>query len=212
MTPAQKEALGRHWQKYGLEISQDIIDFDVVFGRHAARILEIGFGMGDSLLQMAAAHPDIDYIGIEVHQPGVGALFRGLEERDINNVKVFSEDALTILKQNIADNSLSKIHIYFPDPWPKKRHHKRRIIQPHTVELFVSKLMEGGELHLATDWQPYAEHMLEVLNAEPLLHNHEKNGDYFSAARSRRPETKFERRGRRLGHQVWDLLFIKRPI
>jgi tRNA (guanine-N7-)-methyltransferase len=175
-----------------------------VFGRAAPKILEIGFGMGGATAQIASEHPENDYLGIEVHTPGVGALMRLLDAGSIGNVRIIQHDAVDVLNRMIAPRSLDGIHIYFPDPWPKKRHHKRRLIQPLLLSLLASRLKPGAYLHLATDWQEYAEWMLDALRGEPLLLNTAQD---YAPKPDFRPETKFERRGLNLGHGVWDLVF-----
>jgi len=179
-------------------------DLDAAFGRAAPKVLEIGFGMGEGLAETAAAHPESDYLGVEVHTPSVGALLKQIGERGLANVRVIQHDAVEVLENMIAPASLAGVRIFFPDPWHKKRHHKRRLIQPPLVALLASRLASGGYLHLATDWQDYAEQMLAVLSAEPLLQN--TVADYAPRPDTR-PLTKFEQRGLRLGHGVWDLLF-----
>jgi len=179
-------------------------DLDAAFGRAAPKVLEIGFGMGEGLAETAAAHPESDYLGVEVHTPGVGALLKQIGERGLANVRVIQHDAVEVLENMIAPASLAGVRIFFPDPWHKKRHHKRRLIQPPLVALLASRLASGGYLHLATDWQDYGEQMLAVLSAEPLLQN--TVADYAPRPDTR-PLTKFEQRGLRLGHGVWDLLF-----
>jgi tRNA (guanine-N7-)-methyltransferase len=179
-------------------------DLDAAFGRAAPKVLEIGFGMGEGLAETAAAHPESDYLGVEVHTPGVGALLKQIGERGLANVRVIQHDAVEVLENMIAPASLAGVRIFFPDPWHKKRHHKRRLIQPPLVALLAGRLASGGYLHLATDWQDYAEQMLAVLSAEPLLQN--TVADYAPRPDTR-PLTKFEQRGLRLGHGVWDLLF-----
>ncbi len=174
------------------------------FGRAAPRILEIGFGMGEGLAEIAAAHPENDYLGVEVHTPGVGALLKQVGERGLTNVRVIQHDAVEVLTRMLAPASLAGVHIFFPDPWHKKRHHKRRLIQPPLVHTLASRIQPGGYIHLATDWQDYAEQMLAVLSAEPLLTN--TVADYAPRPDTR-PLTKFEQRGIRLGHGVWDLVF-----
>ncbi len=206
MTPAQRRAMNSLLDHYGIEPGNAPLNFDDLFGRAAPRILEIGFGMGDSLAEMAAAHPEQDYLGIEVHQPGVGHLLRVLSERELTNVRVICADAMEVLNGRIPDAALDAVYLYFPDPWPKRRHHKRRILQPPFVELIHKKLKPGGCFHLATDWQEYAEHMLEVLSATPKFSNRAGLGNYAPRP-AYRPLTKFEQRGQRLGHQVWDLIF-----
>jgi len=211
MTDAQQRGFDEGWPRWGLECPETVapLDLDGVFDAPGPRILEIGFGMGQSLLTMAEAAPDAQFIGVEVHRPGVGKLLAGIGERDLGNLRVFCHDAVEVLERAIAPASLDRINVYFPDPWHKKRHHKRRLIQPAFVDLAVSRLRPGGLLHLATDWQPYAEHMLEVLEATPALVNCAVDGGY-SPRPAERPRTKFEARGERLGHGVWDLLYRRR--
>lgn len=206
MTEGQQRGLDNGWSKFGLELEQGAPDFDAVFGRSAPRTFEIGFGMGHSLLEMAGAAPEQDFIGIEVHRPGVGGLLNGLLTQNINNVRVYSCDALEVLRDCIADNSLDRVMLFFPDPWHKARHHKRRIVQASFAELVRQKLKVGGVLHMATDWQPYAEYMLEVMNVAPGYQNLAEDGLYVPRPQER-PTTKFERRGERLGHGTWDLKF-----
>ena len=208
LTPGQEVALDQHWPQYGLEPELDY-DFSQVFGRQAPLIVEIGFGNGDSLAKMAAANPDHDYIGIEVHKPGVGHLLILLNEQGLTNVRVYCHDAIEILEQKLPDHSLAGLHLFFPDPWHKKKHHKRRIVRPSFVELLNKKLQVGGYFHAATDWQNYAESMLEVLSASEGLKNTSLSQDYCERP-DYRPLTKFEQRGLRLGHGVWDLIFRKR--
>ena len=207
LTPGQEVALDQHWPQYGLEPELDY-DFSQVFGRQAPLIVEIGFGNGDSLAKMAAANPDHDYIGIEVHKPGVGHLLILLHEQALTNVRVYCHDAIEILEQKLPDHSLAGLHLFFPDPWHKKKHHKRRIVRPSFVDLLDKKLQVGGYFHAATDWQHYAESMLEVLSASEGLKNTSLNQDYCERP-DYRPLTKFEQRGLRLGHGVWDLIFKK---
>lgn len=206
MTEGQQRGLDNGWPRFGLTLEAGPQDLDGLFGRSAPRTLEIGFGMGQSLLEMAAAAPQEDFIGIEVHRPGVGALLSGLLARDLSNVRVYACDALEVLRQCIADASLDRVLLFFPDPWHKARHNKRRIVQPAFAELVRSKLKPGGVLHMATDWQPYAEHMLEVMDMAPGYLNL-AGDERFVARPPERPITKFERRGERLGHGVWDLKF-----
>jgi len=207
LTPGQEVALDQHWPQYGLEPELDY-DFSQVFGRQAPLIVEIGFGNGDSLAKMAAANPDHDYIGIEVHKPGVGHLLILLTEQGLTNVRVYCHDAIEILEQKLPDHSLAGLHLFFPDPWHKKKHHKRRIVRPSFVDLLNKKLQVGGYFHAATDWQHYAESMLEVLSASQGLKNTSLTQDYCERP-DYRPLTKFEQRGLRLGHGVWDLIFRK---
>lgn len=209
MTAGQERAYERHWAEWGLEYGAGALDIDARFGRPGERVLEIGFGMGDSLLEMAAAAPDKNFIGIEVHRPGVGRLFHNMAEAGVDNIRVYCHDAVEVLRDCLADDALDTVQIYFPDPWHKKRHHKRRLIQPPFVALLARKLRAGGLLHLATDWENYAEQMMEVLSASDAFDNVHGEGA-FTARPSRRPETKFERRGERLGHGVWDLEFTRR--
>lgn len=198
------------WLKdYELQMNNISWSFHKEFGRDAETVVEIGFGMGSSLLEMAQNNPEINYIGIEVHRAGVGSLVADLHEHQVSNVRVVVHDAVEVMKNQIPDNSLSGIQIFFPDPWHKKRHHKRRLIQPDLIQLVTSKLKRGGFIHCATDWKDYAEHILSVLNDEPELHNQQSDGG-FSPRPSSRPLTKFELRGERLGHGVWDIIFLRK--
>jgi tRNA (guanine-N7-)-methyltransferase len=209
MTEGQRRAFDNYWGECGLSLFDGAINPAEVFDREAPLVLEIGFGMGDSLLQMAEAEPDKNFIGIEVHPPGVGRLINNAGKAGLKNLKVYMADAIDVLNDCIADGSLDRFQLYFPDPWHKKKHHKRRIVQPEFVRLLCSKLKPGGLIHLATDWQEYAEHMLEVMEAEAQLENTSGKGE-FSPRPEFRPQTKFERRGERLGHGVWDLLYALR--
>jgi tRNA (guanine-N7-)-methyltransferase len=204
MSPAQQRALDTLLPRFGIAYAPHPVDLDACFGRRAPRVLEIGFGMGDTTARIAAAQPDVDFIGIEVHAPGVGALLKQLGENGIGNVRVIQHDAVEVIRDMIAPGSLAGIHVFFPDPWPKKRHHKRRLLQPPFVALLASRLAPGGYLHVATDWEDYALQMLEVLSSEPLLRN---TAGGFVERPATRPQTKFEARGLRLGHGVWDLMF-----
>jgi tRNA (guanine-N7-)-methyltransferase len=203
----QARALAEIGPQFLLPYQPAVLGLDATFGRVASRILEIGFGMGEGLAEVAAAHPENDYLGVEVHTPGVGALLKQIGERGLTNVRVIQHDAVDVLSRMLAPASLAGIHIFFPDPWHKKRHHKRRLIQPPLVQLLASRIQRGGYIHLATDWQEYAEQMLAVLSAEPMLQN--TVTDYAPRPETR-PLTKFEQRGIRLGHRVWDLVF-RRP-
>ena len=194
------------WPLWGVEFSPAPLDLDALFGRWAPRVLEIGIGDGEALLALAAARPDVDFLGIEVHTPGIGHCLLGIESRRLTNIRLISHDAVEVLERQLPDASLDEVMLYFPDPWPKKRHHKRRIVQPAFVELLAGKLKSGGTFRLATDWAPYAEHMLEVLQASPSFTNASPTGGYVPRPESR-PLTKFERRGERLGHEVFDLEF-----
>ncbi|MBD2857834.1 tRNA (guanosine(46)-N7)-methyltransferase TrmB [Spongiibacter sp. KMU-158] len=206
MTEGQKRAYDLHWPSKGLELKNGPISMTEVFGRDAPVVLEIGFGMGDSLATMAAAAPEMDFIGIEVHSPGVGRLMHLIDEAGLENLRAYCCDAVEVLEQCIADGALQRVQIYFPDPWHKKKHHKRRLVQPAFVELLRRKLRPGGVTHLATDWENYAEHMMDVMTAAPGFVNQFGEGA-FAPRPDYRPFTKFEKRGERLGHGVWDLLF-----
>jgi len=206
LTRAQQRALDELWPLFGIEFDGQMLDLDAVFGRSAPRVLEIGFGDGKSLAQMATDEPEKDFLGIEVHPPGVGSLLIQIEMLGLGNLRIMNHDAVEVLAQSIPEGSFDRVQLYFADPWPKKKHHKRRIIQPAFVKRLCKTMKPGGLLHLATDWQDYAEHMLEVLQAEPQLKNLSDSGDYVARPRWR-PQTKFETRGQRLGHSVWDLLF-----
>ena len=208
MTPGQQRGLDEGWPRYGLELESGPLNISELFGRDAPVTFEIGFGMGQSLLEMAQAAPEQDFIGVEVHRPGVGALLNGMLKQDMNNVRVYSCDALDVLRQCVADNSLDRVLLYFPDPWHKSRHHKRRIVNENFAALVRQKLKPGGILHMATDWEPYAEHMLEVMQVAPGYQNLSPAGNWVERP-AERPVTKFERRGERLGHGVWDLKFSK---
>jgi tRNA (guanine-N7-)-methyltransferase len=206
MTPSQEKALEELWPKHGIEYDTTCLDLDTVFGRQADRVLEIGFGNGDTLVQAAAEHPDVDFIGLEVHEPGVGHCLLKARDAGIGNLRVISHDAIEVLRDQIADAALSRINLYFPDPWPKKRHHKRRIVNEPFLELAAAKLNPGGTLHIATDWENYAEHIDEILSDSPefrLAERQRHNGDQPLD----RYTTKFETRGLKLGHQIWDWRF-----
>jgi tRNA (guanine-N7-)-methyltransferase len=209
ITPGQQRALDTLWPRYGLEFEPQVADPASWFANARPLTLEIGFGNGDSLLEIARTHPDRNFLGIEVHRPGVGKLLMSLEQAGIDNVRIICHDAVEVLQQQIPDGSLDRVLVFFPDPWPKKRHHKRRLIQPEFVSLLARKLHRGGRLHMATDWENYAEHMLEVMQASPEFENSRAGGG-FSQRPSDRPLTKFEQRGQRLGHGTWDLVFIKK--
>lgn len=208
LTKSQQKALDDHWQSFGLQVSQGPLDFKTLFGREAPTIVEIGFGMGKSLAQMAKENPQNNYIGIEVHKPGVGALLKLINDHQLSNVRVFNDDAIEILAHCIPLNSLHGLYLFFPDPWHKKRHHKRRIVQPEFAATIAKHLKLGGHFHMATDWEDYAEHMMEVMSQAPDYQNISGNGQYTPRP-DYRPLTKFEQRGQRLGHGVWDLIFEK---
>jgi tRNA (guanine-N7-)-methyltransferase len=196
------------WPRFGVEPGDRTLDFAGLFGRVAPVVLEIGFGNGETLAALAVANPEADYLGIEVYRPGVGGLLRRLAAGGLANVRVMAADAKEVLARQVPDASLAAVHLFFPDPWPKKRHHKRRLVQSDFVELVSRKLMPGGVFHLATDWQDYAHHMMAVLSASGVLENVAGAGRF--GERGERPPTKFERRGARLGHGVWDLIFRRR--
>ena len=204
MGSGQQRALVELGPRFVLPFEPRPLDAAALFGRQAPCVLEIGFGMGDATARIATARPDTDFIGVEVHEPGVGALLRQIGERGLNNLRIVRHDAVEVLQQMVAPASLAAVHVFFPDPWHKKRHHKRRLIQPALVALIASRLQPGGVLHCATDWEPYAQQMLQVLSAEPLLAN---TADGFAPRPDYRPQTKFETRGLRLGHGVRDLVF-----
>jgi len=204
VTDAQRRACETLLPRFGLPYSRGPLDLDRVFGRVAPRILEIGFGMGETTARIAVQHPEIDYLGTEVHTPGVGSLLNRIVELGLANVRVIQHDAVEVLAHMIAPESLDGVHIFFPDPWPKKRHHKRRLIQPPFVALLVSQMKRGAYVHVATDWEDYAQQIMEVLSAEPRLAN---TADGFAPRPAWRPQTKFESRGLRLGHRVWDVVF-----
>lgn len=200
MTPAQRRALAELWPRYGIEDRPGTLDLDEIFGRRAPRILEIGFGDGELLVQTAADHPEQDFIGIEVHEPGVGHCLLRIAEHGLTNVRIMRHDALDALRQQFADASLHGVNLFFPDPWPKKRHHKRRIVQPAFVSLLGRKIAAGGFFHTATDWTEYADHIDATITADPAFRAVDRQT-------SKRPETKFELRGRRLGHTIRDRFF-----
>ncbi len=208
ITEAQKRALAELLPRIGIPFAPQPLDFDAVFGRSVPRVLEIGFGNGDTLVELAAASPGTDFIGAEVHPPGIGHCLIAVEQRGLANVRVVAHDAVEVLEHMIQPAALDEVLLYFPDPWPKKRHHKRRIVQPAFAALVASRLKPGGRFKLATDWEPYAAWMLELLNASPDFTN--VAADAGCVERPERGATRFERRGRRLGHRVFDLEFVKR--
>ena len=210
ITGAQQRALEDSWPKYGVEFDgAKVLDLEALFGRSAPRVVEIGFGNGENLAALATAHPERDYLGIEVHRAGVGRLMLAAETGQLNNVRIACHDAVEVLSSQLAPHSLDELLILFPDPWHKKRHHKRRLIQPPFVALAVSRLKPGGVLRLATDWEPYAIQMLEVLGANDTLENLAPERGYAEKS-AERITTRFEKRGQRLGHGVWDLAFRRR--
>jgi tRNA (guanine-N7-)-methyltransferase len=207
MTKAQEDALERLGRRFIITPDGEL-GLDDLFGRAAPRILEIGFGMGDALAAMAQARPDCDYLGIEVHRPGIGSLLLKLEKAAADNARIIDGDAVEVLQRHLGDTSLDAVHLFFPDPWPKRRHHKRRLVQPEFAELVRRKLKSGGRLHVATDWEDYARHILAVLDATRGFANCAGAGK-FSPRPPERPLTKFERRGQRLGLGVWDMTFVR---
>jgi tRNA (guanine-N7-)-methyltransferase len=206
VSKAQRRYHDEMMGRVGIPYAPSPLDFDAVFGRCAPRILEIGFGMGETSAVIAEANPRNDYLGVEVHTPGVGSLCKRVAEKGLANLRIIQHDAVEVLRDMIPARSLDGIHIFFPDPWPKARHHKRRLIQPPFVTLLAGRLKVGGYVHLATDWENYAEQMLDVLSAEPSLVN---TADGYAPRPIYRPPTKFEQRGLRLGHGVWDLVFTR---
>lgn len=207
ITEGQRAAFDQWWPQYGLSLFNGTLQSQNPFEVEQPLVVEVGFGMGDSLLAMSQASPELNFIGIEVHPPGVGRLINNAGKEGVKNLRVFMADAVDVLTDCIDDNSLARFQLYFPDPWHKKKHHKRRIVQPEFVQLIVQKLKPGGIVHMATDWQEYAEQMLEVLNANEQLQNTAVD---YAPKPDFRPDTKFEKRGERLGHGVWDLVFEKR--
>ena len=211
LTKGQERALQEVWPQFGIEFTENLLDLNQVFGRaNSLKILEIGFGMGESTAKIAQTLPDCDFLAAEVHTPGVGSLLKLIQEDNISNIRVIQHDVVEVLQHMIADASLDGVHIFFPDPWHKKRHHKRRLIQAEFVKLLCQKLKVGAYIHVATDWQEYAEWVLDVLKAEPQLQNTATDSTQGYAEKpSYRPLTKFENRGIKLGHGVWDLVFIR---
>lgn len=208
ITPSQERALNELWPDYGVEYAESLIDFDTLFKRTAPVVLEIGFGNGESLVELAATSPDLDFLGIEVHEPGVGHCLLKAEEAGIRNLKVIAHDAIEVLKNQVPAGSLARVNLYFPDPWPKKRHHKRRIVQPEFVNLIADRLADGGTLNVATDWANYAEHIDEILSQSDRFTCTERR-DHEGDQPFERPQTKFERRGLRKGHGISDRCFKK---
>ena len=205
-SPAQQRAVAELMPRYGVPYRRAPLDFAELFGRKAPVVAEIGFGMGETTARIAAASPATDFLAIEVHAPGVGSLLRQIGAGALDNIRIVQHDAVEVLRDMVPPGSLAAIHVFFPDPWPKKRHHKRRLLQPEFVELAAARLAPGGLLHIATDWQEYADQVLAVLAASAQLRN---TAQGFAPRPAHRPETKFERRGRKLGHGVWDLLFTR---
>lgn len=207
MTRAQRRAIEELWGRFGIDLPPGELDLDACFGRRAPRALEIGFGNGDALVALARRHPELDCLGIEVHRPGVGHLLLRLEREGIENVRVVCADALELLGHHLPDASLERVLLFFPDPWTKKRHHKRRIVQPEFARLLYRRLRAGGRVELATDWEDYARQMLEVMEAAGFGNLAGAGG--YAPRPEERPPTRFERRGERLGHRVWDLVFVR---
>lgn len=206
LTQGQQRALDEQWPIFGIDYEAKPIDFAKLFGNNNPVILEIGFGNGESLLQMAAENPEQNFVGIEVHRPGVGHLLHLIHEQSIKNLRVMNYDAIDILQNQIAEHSLSRVQLYFPDPWHKRKHIKRRIVQTSFLDMLAKLLKSDGQIHFATDWEHYARHMMATLEDHPQFSNNAANNE-FSPKPDYRPTTKFERRGQRLGHGVWDLLF-----
>ena len=206
-SPGQQRAYEELLPALGVPYAVGPLDLAALFGRVAPVVVEIGSGMGETTARIAQENPGADYLAIEVHAPGVGSLLKQVEEAGLTNVRVVRHDAVEVLRDMVAPGSLAGIHVFFPDPWPKKRHHKRRLLQPDFAALAASRLAPGGVLHVATDWQEYADHVLAVLSATPGLEN---TADGFAPRPAARPETKFEKRGIKLGHGVWDVIFKKR--
>ena len=200
LTSAQKRAMETLWPRHGIAYSPEELDFDEIFGRQAPRIMEIGFGNGELLLEMAANRPETDFIGVEVHEPGIGHCLMALDRANLTNVRFISHDAVDVLRNQIPDRALSGLHLFFPDPWPKKKHRKRRIVQPDFVDLLARKIAVGGVFHAATDWANYAEQIEATVSANPSF-------EPFRAAQNERLQTKFEQRGKNLGYRIWEQVY-----
>lgn len=204
MTPAQERALRELWPRYGVDFSPQTLNLDELFGRPADKVLEIGFGDGEALVRDAALQPETDFLGVEIHEPGVGRCLMAARDLGLTNLRVIMHDAVEVLRDQVEDGAFSRVHLYFPDPWPKKRHHKRRLVQPAFLELVASKLESGGLLHIATDWENYAEHIDDLIGRSPAFVLAERlvhDGDHPTPGRQ---TTKFERRGLKMGHRIWD--------
>ena len=211
LTEGQKRAMDEYWPRFGIVKGELLLDFKTLFGNDAPVIMEIGFGNGDAIWQMAQARPAENYVGVEVHQPGVGHLLLKMKQHGIANIRIANDDAVEFLRERVPEESLAGVRIYFPDPWPKKRHQKRRLIQSSLIELMASRMCLGALFHLATDWEPYAMHMLEVMRSSDGFVNLSPSGDFCDRPEWR-PQTKYERRGESLGHQVRDLLYKRIPL
>jgi tRNA (guanine-N7-)-methyltransferase len=209
LTASQARALDTLWPRFGIEPPEAPLDLDALFGRHAPRTLEVGFGSGDNLAELAARHPERDYLGVEVHDPGIGRLLLLIERERLSNMRIARHDAVEVVASWLPPACLDEVLIFFPDPWHKKRHHKRRLVQPAFLEKLARVMARGARLHLATDWAPYAEQMLDVCNACPAFENAAEGGGYARRPESR-PLTRFERRGLRLGHEVFDLRYVRK--
>lgn len=211
ISPVHKQLIQQLWPEFGLRLQTQMLDYGQIFGRQAPITLEIGFGDGRGLLSLAKANPQRDFIGIEVYKAGIAKVLLGIHELSLSNVRLFCADAIEVLQNCIPDQSIDQVQLFFPDPWPKVRHHKRRIVQPAFIDLIADKLHDGGTLHMATDWEDYAAHMLAVMTVQTGWVNLAGNGQYI-ARPATRPLTKFEQRGQRLGYGVWDLLFAKNSM
>jgi len=209
LTPSQQNALDNYWKDYGIDFSEKLLDFDAIFGNDAPITLEIGFGNGESLLKQAIDNPERNFLGIEVHTPGVGLLIAGAQKAGISNLRVIRHDAIEVLDKQIPENTLDRVQLFFPDPWHKKRHNKRRILQDDFVESIRKHLCIGGHFHMATDWENYAEHMLNNMQQQAHFFN-VAGEEHFVSPKDLRPETKFERRGLKLGHGVWDMVYERK--
>ena len=209
LSTGQEQAINEHGPKFCIPFDKTVLDYKKLFGREAKTILEIGFGMGETTATIAENLPELNFIGVEVHTPGVGSLLKLIGEKQLSNIRIIQHDAVEVLEEMIPENSLDGVHIFFPDPWHKARHHKRRLIQPAFVRFLTTRLQNDGYLHCATDWQNYAEQMLDVLSSESSLMN---TATGYAERPDYRPVTKFEKRGLRLGHGVWDLVFRKRHV